>query len=592
MLGSQDSNTAADAGADAASSQRFALGAAQGAYDEALALLERERAVERVWARDAALWSDDPAVRETIADRLGWLTVAERMREEADDLAVFGREIRDAGFGRAVLLGMGGSSLCVEVLRRSFGSAEGFPALTVVDTTDPATLRALTDELDLTKTLFIVASKSGGTLETLSHAAFFFERLTEAQGDGAGASFIAITDPGSQLEQLGEERGYRRVFLNPPDIGGRYSVLSYFGLVPAAIAGLDLATLLDRALGMMEACRQPVADNPGAQLGALLGGLARAGHDKLTLVVDDGLAAYGDWAEQLIAESTGKEGRGIVPVTGEALGEPTAYRDDRVFVHLYLRDSDSAADPALDNLAKLATEQGQPVARLDLADRYDLGAEFFRWEFAVALAGKVLGINPFDEPNVQESKDNTNRFLARFAESGRLPEPEPVATLDGLGLIWPGNTVGGDFEAAVAAFLAGVKEGDYLALQAYFAATPEHERALQALRLALRDRLRLATTLGYGPRFLHSTGQLHKGGANNGVFLQLVAPAAGGDPLPIPGRDYGFETLIAAQALGDLRSLRDHGRRVARVDLGADIEGGLQTLQGVVERAAAQALGG
>lgn len=595
MLSSQSSGHSSglpesgEGGADANQSQRFALGAAQGAYDEALALLERERAVERIWARDAGLWSDDAAVQEKIANRLGWLTVAERLREEVGDLAAFGEEVREAGYTRAVLLGMGGSSLCVEVLRLAIGPAEGYPQLTVVDTTDPATIRALADELDLATTLFIVASKSGGTLETLSHAAYFYWLAAEEVGVDAGSHFVAITDPGSQLERLAGERGYRRVFLNPADIGGRYSVLSYFGLVPAAIAGIDVATLLDRALGMMEACRQPTADNPGAQLAALMGGLANAGRDKLTLVSGDALASFGDWAEQLIAESTGKEGRGIVPVTGEALGEPEHYADDRVFVHLYLRSSESDTDPALDDLAELATEQGQPVARLDLADVYDLGAEFFRWEFATALAGKLLGINPFDEPNVQESKDNTNRFLGIAAEAGRLPEPEPIATLDNLALIWPRNTVAGDFDAALAAFLAQAQPGDYVALMAYFAATPQHERALQTLRVALRDRLRVATTLGYGPRFLHSTGQLHKGGPNSGVFIQLVAPAANGGYLLIPDQDYGFDTLIAAQALGDLRSLVDHGRRVIRVDLGADIVTGLQTLQAALDRAAGQA---
>jgi glucose-6-phosphate isomerase len=574
----------------AGEAERLDLGPAGGAFDEALRALERERAVERAWARDAGLWSDDPAVRAKIADRLGWLDVAERMRGEAEDLAVFGREIREAGFARVVVLGMGGSSLCVEVLRLAFGSAEGFPALTVLDTTDPATIRALSDELDLRQTLFVVASKSGGTLETLSHAAYFFEQVTAARGDGAGAQFIAITDPGSKLAVLGEERGYRRVFLNPPDIGGRYSVLSYFGLVPAALAGIDVARLLDSATRMMAACRRPAAENPGARLGALIGGLARAGRDKLTLVTSPAIAAFGDWAEQLIAESTGKEGRGIVPIVGEALGASAAYGDDRLFVHLYLRQDDRP-DLALEGLAAL----GQPSARLDLADMYDLGAEFFRWEFATALAGKLLGSNPFDEPNVQESKDNTNRLLAKHASAGRLPEPPPAVTADGVALGW-GDAAdppdGRDLAGAFGDFLAGVRPGDYLALMAYFAATPEQARALGALRLALRDRLRVATTLGYGPRFLHSTGQLHKGGANNGVFIQLVAPGADGDELPIPGQGYGFGTLKAAQALGDLQSLRAHGRRVVRLDLDGDIAGGLQLLGDALERAARGAAGG
>lgn len=555
---------------------RLALGTAQSAFDEALAALETSAAVERIWRRDATFWSNDPGVQAKIADRLGWLDVAERMRGEVDELAAFAREARDAGIQRVILLGMGGSSLCVEVLRQAFGSAEGYPLLTVVDTTDPVTIRALDTALDYGATLFVVASKSGGTLETLSHAAYFFQRAEEALGARAGGHFVAITDPGSSLEQLGHERGYRRVFLNPPDIGGRYSVLSYFGLVPGALAGIDIATLLDRALAMMAACRRPVAENPGARLGALLGGLANAGHDKATLMLPTAIASFGDWAEQLIAESTGKEGKGIVPVTGEPVGEPEVYGDDRVFIHLYLRNRESAVDLNLDRLEELAAGN-QPLARFELDDPYDLGGEFFHWEFATAVAGHLLGINPFDEPNVQESKDNTNRILAEYARSGRLPEPAPVATRDGLALVLSGADAG-DFEALLSGFLDAARPGDYLALLAYIAMTPVHERALQALRLKLRDRLHVATTLGYGPRFLHSTGQLHKGGANNGVFLQFVAPEADGPPAPIPGQDYDFGTLKAAQALGDLQSLQAHGRRVARLDLGADIAAGLARL--------------
>lgn len=547
------------------------------AYEQGLDQLRQARAVERIWAGDATLWTDDAGVQAKIADRLGWLTVAEQMRGEVDDLTAFGREVREAGFRRVVLLGMGGSSLCVEVMRQAFGSAAGYPTLTVLDTTDPVTIRALADELDLARTLFIVASKSGGTLETLSHAAYFFARVRQAAPDKPGEQFVAITDADSKLQQLAEQHGYRRVFLNPADIGGRYSVLSYFGLVPAALAGIDIAMLLDRALAEMQGCRATTRldQNPGARLGALIGGLAQAGRDKLTIVAPPAIASFGDWAEQLIAESTGKLGRGVVPVTGEALGTPEVYGDDRVFVHLRLRGARDEQDAALGQLA----EAGQPVARHDLADVFDLGAEFFRWEFATALAGKLLGINPFDEPNVQESKDNTARLLQEFASSGRLPEPAATVRQDGVGLIVSGaSDASGAFDQTLSAFLRAVKPGDYVALLAYVASTPEHERALQALRLVLRDRLRVATTLGYGPRFLHSTGQLHKGGANNGVFLQFVAPGADGPPLPIPGQGYGFGALKAAQALGDLQSLQTHGRRAARLDLGSDIAAGLRTL--------------
>ncbi|HET8626621.1 MAG TPA: hypothetical protein VFL91_04350 [Thermomicrobiales bacterium] len=553
---------------------------ARQAFYAALDHLESHRAVERIWAHDASLWSDDPAVQAKIADRLGWLTVADRMHREAGDLAAFGREVRDAGIARVILLGMGGSSLCVEVMRQAFGSAPGYPTLTVVDTTDPATIRDLTGDLDFGAALFVVASKSGGTLETLSHAAYFYDEASRTLGDQTGSHFIAITDPGSHLEQLGHDRGYRRVFLNPPDIGGRYSVLSYFGLVPAALAGIDVARLLERAQAMMWACHKPAADNPGARLGTLMGGLANAGRDKVTLETPAAIASFGDWVEQLIAESTGKEGRGIVPVTGEALGPPAVYGDDRLFAHLHFRQDPDNED---ERFAALDAD-GQPTIVLELSDVYDLGAEFFRWEFATAVAGKLLGINPFDEPNVQESKDNTNRILAEYEQSGHLSEPESVARAGSLALIEPGAGPMGDesFESRLHGFLHGVQPGDYLALMAYVAATPEHEEALQRLRLHLRDRLHVATTLGYGPRFLHSTGQLHKGGANEGVFIQFVAPGADGPSVPIPGKDYDFGTLKAAQALGDLQSLQNHGRRAIRIDLDGDIAGGLRALTAMV----------
>lgn len=553
---------------------QYSLGPSQAAFEEALAELSAANAVERIWAMDPTLWADDPDTPE-LGDRLGWLTVIDNLRGEANDLAAFGREVRDAGYTRAIVLGMGGSSLCVEVLRLAIGSAPGYPALGILDTTDPATIRALAADVDLAKTIFVVASKSGGTVETLSHAAYFYDLARQQLGDRAGVNFIAITDPGSKLERLAADLGYRRAFLNQSDIGGRYSVLSYFGLVPAALAGIDVAALLDRARAMADDCKRPAGENPGLLLGAAMGAAARRGRDKLTIVTGQRLASFGDWAEQLIAESTGKHGRGIVPIAGEAVGAPAAYGDDRLFVQL-----------ALPGDAPL--ESDQPRIRLSLTDPYDLGGEFVRWEFATAVAGKVLAINPFDQPNVQESKDNTNRLLAEFARAGKLPEPAPVAQADGLSVSGPGDASAGQRSLgdALAGFLASVRPGDYLALTAYIASTPEHEAALQALRLALRDRLRVATTLGYGPRFLHSTGQLHKGGANNGVFIQFVAPVADGGALPIPGQGYDFGTLKAAQALGDLQSLATHGRRAIRVDLGRDIAGGLAKLLAMVETGA------
>lgn len=561
---------------------RLALGEAAPLVEDALARLIGAAVPERIWRRDATVWSSVPAVQALISNRLGWLDVAARMRAEAPDLIEFGAQIRGAGFTRVVVLGMGGSSLCVEVMREVFQAGDGYPTLTVVDTTDPPTIRDLDAQLDYHSTMFVVASKSGGTLETRSHAAFFYARALEELGTRAGSHFIAITDSGSDLERLAREQSYRRVFINPSDIGGRYSVLSYFGLVPAALAGIDIANLLDRALAMMEACQSPGPDNPGLQLGALLGALALAGRDKATLVMAREIRSFGDWAEQLIAESTGKQGRGVIPVTGEDVGEPHTYGNDRVFVHLYLRSEESLADVNLEHLEELAAE-GQPLMRLELDGVADLAGEFFRWEFATAVAGHMLGVNPFDEPNVQESKDNTSRLLARFEATGTMPEPVTTVTYGRLGVV--GTEAADDAAIGLRDFLARVGPGDYVALLAYIRMDATHDALMAGLRALLRERLRAATTVGYGPRFLHSTGQLHKGGPGSGVFLQLVAPAADGEPVPIPGRPYDFGTLKAAQALGDFESLQAHERRVVRVDLGPDVTAGLTELHELLDAA-------
>lgn len=559
---------------------RLALGDAGALVADALARMTEQGVAERIWQRDASVWSDDAAVRALVADRLGWLDVAARMRDEVPDLLAFGTELRDAGITHVVLLGMGGSSLCVEVMRQAFGSADGYASLTVVDTTDPSTIAQLDARLDYAATVFVVASKSGGTLETRSHAAYFYARAKERLGSAPGPHFVAITDRGSGLEQLAREASYRRAFINPSDIGGRYSVLSYFGLAPAAMAGIDIGVLLDRAIEMMTACRQLGDDNPGLQLGAVLGALALAGRDKVTLVLPREIASFGDWAEQLIAESTGKQDRGIVPVTGEEVGEPDRYGGDRVFAHIYLRNQESLVDVNLEHLEELASEN-QPLARLELDDIRDLGGEFFRWEFGTAVAGHLLGVNPFDEPNVQESKDNTSRLLGEYEVTGRLPEPAMSVTEGRLGLVLEGARDG--VGAALRVFLKGVRPDDYVALLAYFGMSPEHDALLGEIRSRLRQRLRVATTLGYGPRFLHSTGQLHKGGPPTGVFIQLVAPGADGPRVAIPGKDYDFATLKAAQALGDFESLRARGRRVARVDLGSDVAVGLMELRELLD---------
>ena len=490
---------------------------------ERLQQMDHDRVVERIWRRDHTVWKDDPT---EIANRLGWLTVSDLMHERIGELVAFADQAAADGFETAVLLGMGGSSLAPEVFMRTFGAADGALELIVLDTTHPATIERVVGQLELGTTLFIVASKSGGTTETLSHLAFFWDKVPN------GTQFVAITDPGTSLETLARERGFRAVFVNPDDIGGRYSALSYFGLVPAALIGAPLHEVLDRAEEMQTASERtiPAAQSPGATLGAMMGESAKAGRDKLTIALPEEIASFGSWVEQLIAESTGKEGVGIVPVVGEPLGTPDVYGQDRVFVAI-------GEHGRLDELENV----GHPVVRLPYDGREQIGGEFFRWEMATAIAGYVLGINPFDQPNVQEAKDATKAILA----SGSIEDPG----FDDLGVL-----------------LKQVGEGDYVAILAYLDRTSETEDAIERVRVAIRDHYRVATTTGFGPRFLHSTGQLHKGGANNGVFIQVVDAERSFD-LSIPGQPYSFGTLIDAQALGDLRSLRGRGRRVARVTL-------------------------
>jgi glucose-6-phosphate isomerase len=493
------------------------------AIADRLARMDEDRVLERIWARDHTVWKPDPT---EISNRLGWLDVADAMRRHVDELVAFARTAAADGLETAVLLGMGGSSLAPEVLATTFGSAAEALELRVLDTTHPATIERVTTGLDLDRTLFVAASKSGTTIETRSHLEHFWSLVPD------GRRFAAITDPGSPLGDVASERGFRASFENPEDIGGRYSALSYFGLVPAALIGAPLDDLLGSAVAMASASGPPApaAESPGAALGAALGEAAGAGLDKLTLVLPEEVAGLGDWIEQLVAESTGKEGLGIVPIVGEPLGGPDGYGADRLFVASGDRTELGALERA-----------GHPVVRLPFAGTRDLGGEFVRWEVATAVAGHVLGINPFDQPNVQEAKDATAEVLG----SGEVEAP---ATDD------------------PAALLEGVGPGDYVAILAYLDRTTETDAALQRVRLAIRDRHRVATTVGYGPRFLHSTGQLHKGGPAEGVFLQVVDAGRTVD-VAIPGADYSFGALIDAQALGDLRALRDRGRRVARMTL-------------------------
>jgi glucose-6-phosphate isomerase len=495
---------------------------------ERLAALDRDRVLARIWHGDHTVWRDDPT---EIANRLGWLTVTDLMRERIAELEAFAARAAADGFERAVLLGMGGSSLAPEVLQRTFAAADGALDLVVLDSTHPRTVERVTRDLDPDRTLFVVASKSGTTTETRSHLAHFWELAPR------GDAFVAITDPGTPLEDLARERGFRSVFANPEDIGGRYSALSYFGLVPAALIGAPVHELLDGADELRRASgpELPAARSAGAALGAAIGETTRLGRDKLTLVLPEEIASLGDWIEQLVAESTGKAGVGVVPVVGEPLADPDRYGPDRVFVAVGDRPGVDALEAA-----------GHPIVRLAFERPEQLGAEFFRWELATAVAGHVLGINPFDQPNVQEAKDATTAIL----DGGAVDDPG----LDALGPL-----------------LEEIGAGHYVAILAYLDRTPETEDALQRARVAIRDRSRAATTVGFGPRYLHSTGQLHKGGPNTGVFVQVVDVARTTD-VPIPGRPYSFGTLIDAQALGDLRSLRARGRRVARVTLDALME--------------------
>jgi transaldolase / glucose-6-phosphate isomerase len=536
--------------------------------------LAEQQFARRLHARDATLWTLDPDVAEGIGNRLGWLDCIANARGFIDEINDFARTAKLEGVRSVVLLGMGGSSLCPSVCARVFGPADGFPELLVLDSTDPAALRAVEDHVDPETTLYIAASKSGTTTETLSYYRHFYELAREAGVADPGSRFVAITDPGSPLVDEARERGFRRIFSNQPDIGGRYSALSHFGLVPMALLGMDLRRLLERAELQLTSCGPavPAPVNSGVRLGAALGAHARAGRDKVTFVIDEPVAAFGMWVEQLIAESTGKDGRGLLPVVDEPLGPPEVYGDDRVFVHLSMAEA-----PDADRQKRVAAleEAGHAVVRIGLEDAYDLGAELVRWEVATATAGAVIGVNPFDEPNVTESKRNTRELLERWRSKGELGEDEPTAR-EGALSAWGGEGQGESPSARLEALLDGMSPGGYFAVLAYVEQTDARHDLLQRLRLLGRDGQRTATTLGYGPRYLHSTGQLHKGGPDTGTYLVLTGDSV--DDPSIPEAVYGFATLLRAQALGDFRALREHGRRVLRIHIGGDFDAGLAEL--------------
>jgi transaldolase/glucose-6-phosphate isomerase len=540
------------------------LGPHQAAADAAISRIEKEKFVERIWNKDATLWKSDEAHKKIISNALGWLTVPDQMLKNAKELRAFAESVRRE-FDDIVVLGMGGSSLCSEVTRRVFGRRDGYPALSVLDSTVPEAIRNLESRINLKRTLFMVASKSGTTTEPAMFHRYFYERVKSVKGDRAGENFIAVTDPDTQLGRDAQRDKFRKVFINPADIGGRYSALSYFGLVPAAIAGVDVETLLDRAVHAAHVAIVPSPKkNPAAMLGAVIGALASQGRDKLTLITPPPLDTLGLWIEQLIAESTGKEGKGVLPVAGEPPLDARNYGKDRLFVAVRLRGSDDV------RRLKELSDAGHPVVDQVLADPLDLGEIFFTWEFATAVAGALLGIDAFDQPNVQESKDNTKKLLEEFKSMGKMTFSATQVKPD---------------DPAVARLISEVKPGDYVALTEYFAENPKRGKLIAEIREAIARSLHVATTTGYGPRFLHSTGQLHKGGPPNGVFLQLTG--GGAEDVAIPSEKFGFGVLVRAQAIGDFQSLASRKRRAISVDLGGDVERGLEKLAQTVKNAVA-----
>ena len=548
------------------------------AVDVALDDWTANRKVARLWARDATLWTDQGEDKW-----LGWLHLADEQLKTVRRFANFAAEIKDGAFTHVLLMGMGGSSLCPEVLRKSFGKLDDFPDLHVLDSTDPAQIKSFADRIDLAKTLFIVSSKSGTTLEPNIFKQYFYDRAMDAVGkDEVGNRFVAITDPGSKLRDEATRDGFRKIFLGVPSIGGRYSALSDFGLAPAAAIGIDVETFLNRTIPMVRVCGDASAkNNPGVILGAVLGVAHNQLRDKITIIASPGIHDLGAWLEQLLAESTGKNGKGLIPVDRESIGAPAVYTKDRVFVYLRLETApDSAQDAAVSALA----EADHPVITISLTDAYDLGQEFFRWEIATAVAGSIIGINPFDQPDVEASKVATRKLTEEYEQTGSLPAETPFFESGGIKLFadqpnadeLTQQAEDRSLGAYLKAHLRRLSERDYFALLAYLEMNEAHESALQSMRDTIRDAKRVATCLGFGPRFLHSTGQAYKGGPNSGVFLQITCDDA--NDLPVPDQKYTFGIVKAAQARGDFKVLAERGRRALRVHLGADVSFGLKQL--------------
>jgi len=550
------------------------LGQIQEKVDTALTRMEEHKLIQRIWEGDHTVWKPDPT---EIANRLGWLRFDETMLKAVGQIKSLVDGVRNEGYTHALLLGMGGSSLAPEVLRKTFGVQPGYLDLAVLDSTDPEAVLDFTHQLDPSKTLYIVSTKSGGTIETASFFKYFFTLASQNLGiEQAGAHFIAITDPGSQVAQTAANLNFRTAFLNDPNIGGRYSALSYFGLAPAALVGIDLDSLLRRAMGMADHCASiPATGNNGARLGAIMAEMARSGRDKLTLITSSQISSFGDWVEQLVAESTGKDGQGILPVVGEVVAEPAAYGDDHLFIYLHL-----SGNHDFDVQVRALEAAGHPVVRIELEDFYDLGGQFFMWEFATAIASSLLGIQPFDQPNVESAKVQARKMIAAYQEQGNLPELTPVLQADGIKVY--GEIKGNSLNEIWDGFLAKAKPGAYVAIQAYIPPSAASDASLLGLRTELRARTGLAVTSGYGPRFLHSTGQLHKGDAGKGLFIQITCDGLEDAPIPDEAckkkSSVSFKVLENAQSLGDRQALLDNQREVLRFQLGPDLQVGFRRL--------------
>ena len=548
--------------------------------------MDEKQVGPRLYHKDPYLWKTDDGQAQMIAENMGWLNLPDNFTEVTQKLTAFSSKVKDEGYKYAVLLGMGGSSLCSEVARETFDTADGFLELLVLDNTDSAAIIEIEEQIDIEKTLFIVATKSGGTKETLSFFRYFYDQLDKKGNKKTGDHFVAITDAGSPLVKIANDYKFREVFINPPGIGGRYSVLSDFGLLPMAMMGIDIKLIMDSARQMKVSCDAtvPSAYNPGLSLGLTLGICQRHGRDKVTFVLSSSISSFGYWVEQLLAESTGKEGKGLIPVNGEAIGNPADYGSDRVFVHMYLPADDNVnAEQKL----KALEAAGHPVIRIGVPDKIALGGEYYRWEIAAATAGMVLGINPFNQPNVEESKKNTNNLLEDWKKDGNFKKAEPMFR-DSVFSIYGSREIkslaGKKWEQInefIGAFTALAQPGNYIAFLPYFILTDERTKIMQAWRMQVSHKLKTATTLLNGPRYLHSTGQLHKGGPDTGLYIILVGDEE--NELPIPGEKYGFATLHESQSLGDFRSLDDKGRRVIRINLGKDIDKGLEELSNSIK---------